>query len=152
MTTDGFKSICALVATLITGASTLSSAYAASDQGPTIPTCDKKIGTLAVVEPENKWWTNLNLESPEALIKEFVAQSKCFTLLDRNKGLAAAQSERALASSGEVRSTEQVSLAHWHAKKTDLGWGAGGGAFFGAFAAAGASSHANTEIGQVALG
>jgi len=50
-----------------------------------------------VVEPENKWWTSLNLESPEALIKEFVAQSKCFTLLDRNKGLAAAQSERALA-------------------------------------------------------
>jgi hypothetical protein len=52
----------------------------------------KKIGTLAVVEPENNWWTGLNLESPEALIKEFVAQSKCFTLLDRNKGLAAAQS------------------------------------------------------------
>jgi curli biogenesis system outer membrane secretion channel CsgG len=218
MMTDGFKSICALVATLIAGVSALGSAYAAVDQGPTIPTCDKKIGTLAVVEPENKWWTSLNLESPEALIKEFVAQSKCFTLLDRNKGLAAAQSERALASSGEVRggsnvgkgqmkaadfvlvpdivnqnansggqklgglvggliggaagsvvggvslksktadvvltltdvrSTEQVSLAHGHAKKTDLGWGAGGGAFFGAFAAAGASSYANTEIGQV---
>ena len=54
-----------------------------------------------------------------------------------------------MASSGEVRSTEQVSLAHGHAKKTNLGWGAGGGAFFGAFAAAGASSYANTEIGQV---
>ena len=92
MMTDGFKSICALVATLIAGVSALGSAYAAVDQGPTIPTCDKKIGTLAVVEPENKWWTSLNLESPEALIKEFVAQSKCCTLLDRNKGLAAAQS------------------------------------------------------------
>ncbi len=184
----------------------------------TIPTCDKKIGTLAVTEPENKWWTAYNLESPEALIKVFVSQSKCFTLLDRGKGLAAAQTERALAGSGEmrggsnigkgqmkaadyvlvpdlvnknanssgrniggllggvlggvagavvggislksktadvvltltdVRSTEQVALTEGHSKKTDLGWGAGGGAFFGAFAAAGASSYANTEIGQV---
>jgi curli biogenesis system outer membrane secretion channel CsgG len=186
---------------------------------PVIPTCDKKIGTLAVTEPENRWWTGLNLESPEALIKVFVSQSKCFTLVDRGKGLAAAQAERALAGSGEmrggsnigkgqmkaadyvlvpdivnqnansggkriggilggfvpglagavlggislksktadvvltltdVRSTEQVSLQQGHAKKTDLGWGAGGGVgFFGGFAAGGASSYANTEIGQV---
>ncbi len=49
----------------------------------------------------------------------------------------------------DVRSTEQVALEQGHSKKTDLGWGAGGGAFFGGFAAAGASSYANTEIGQV---
>ena len=49
----------------------------------------------------------------------------------------------------DVRSTEQVSLQQGHAKKTDLGWAGGGGGFFGAFAAAGASSYANTEIGQV---
>ena len=186
---------------------------------PEIPTCDKKIGTLAVTEPENKWWLGLNLESPEALLKVFVSQSKCFTLVDRGKGLQAAQAERALAGEGEmrggsnigkgqmkaadyvlvpdivnqnanssgrhlggilgglvpglggvllggislksktadvvltltdVRSTEQVSLQQGHAKKTDLGWGAGGGVgFFGGFAAGGASSYANTEIGQV---
>ena len=34
-----------------------------------IPTCDKKIGTLAVTEPQNQWWTALNLESPAALIR-----------------------------------------------------------------------------------
>src|SRR5213082_2921222 len=165
-------------------------ARAADQPPPEIPTCDKKIGTLAVTEPENKWWLQYNLESPEALIKVFVSQSKCFTLLDRGKGLAAAQQERALAGSGEmrggsnlgglvggllggvagavvggislksktadvvltmtdVRSTEQVAMQQGHAKKTDLGWGAGGGAFFGGFAAAGASSYANTEIGQV---
>jgi curli biogenesis system outer membrane secretion channel CsgG len=189
-------------------------------QPPTIPTCDKKIGTLAVKEPEtNKWWVELQLESPETLIKVFVSQSKCFTLVDRGKGLQAAQAERALAGEGElrggsnvgkgqmkaadyvlvpdivnknsnsggkhiggilgglvpglggvllggislksktadvvltltdVRSTEQVALEEGHAKKTDLGWGAGGGAgFFGGFAAGGASSYANTEIGQV---
>jgi curli biogenesis system outer membrane secretion channel CsgG len=75
---------------------------------PVIPTCDAKIGTLAVTEPENKWWIALNLESPEALIKVFVSQSKCFTLLDRGKGLAAAQQERALAGSGEMRGGSNV--------------------------------------------
>jgi curli biogenesis system outer membrane secretion channel CsgG len=186
---------------------------------PEIPTCDNRIGTLAVTEPENQWWTALQLESPASLIKVFVSQSKCFTLLDRGKGLAAAEKERALAGGGEmrggsnigkgqmkaadyvlvpdivnknnnsggtrvggmlgglvgggvgallggislksktadvvltltdVRSTEVISTQQGHAKKTDLGWGAGGGAgFFGGFAAAGASSYANTEIGQV---
>ena len=55
---------------------------------PEIPKCEKKLGTLAVTEPESKWWRELNLESPEALIKVFVSQSKCFTLVDRGKGLA----------------------------------------------------------------
>src|SRR6185295_12907340 len=49
----------------------------------------------------------------------------------------------------DVRSTEQVAVVQGHAKKTDLGWGGGGGAFWGGFAAAGASSYSNTEIGQV---
>lgn len=75
---------------------------------PTIPTCDKKIGTLAVTEPENKWWLGLNLESPEALIKVFVSQSKCFTLVDRGKGLQAAQAERALAGGGEMRGGSNI--------------------------------------------
>jgi hypothetical protein len=170
------------------------------------------------VEPEQKWWVQYNLESPEALIKVYAAESKCFTLVDRGKGLAAAERERGLASGGEmrggsnvgkgqmraadyvlvpdlvsknakaggkhfggavggllghgvgavvggvsmksktadvvltltdVRSTEQVALVQGHAKKTNVGWGGGGGGYFGAFAAAGASSYANTEIGQV---
>lgn len=197
-------------------------ASAADKKEPEIPTCDKRFGALSVVEPEESpsryWYRDLQLESPVALIKVFVSQSKCFTLVDRGKGLDAAQAERALASGGElrggsnvgkgqmkaadyvlvpdlvnsnakaggknfggllggviggvagaviggvslksktadvvltltdVRSTEQISLQQGHAKKTDLGWGAGGGAFFGGFAAGGASSYANTEIGQV---
>ena len=183
-----------------------------------IPVCDKKIGTLAVNEPENQWWTALNLESPAALIKVYAQQSKCWTLVDRGKGLEAAKKERALAGDGEmrggsnigkgqmkaadytlvpdianknnnsggkkiggmlgglvgggvgalmggvslksktadvvltltdVRSTEIIATVQGHAKKTNIGWGAGGGGYFGAFAAAGASSYSNTEIGQV---
>ncbi len=144
-------------------------AWAADQPPPQIPTCDKRIGTLAVTEPENKWWLAYNLESPEALIKVFVSQSKCFTLLDRGKGLAAAHGGLLGGVAGavvggislksktadvvltltDVRSTEQLAMQQGHSKKTDLGWGAGGGAFFGGFAAAGASSYANTEIGQV---
>jgi hypothetical protein len=207
-----------LASLMICGSALVAVAQAADAPPPQIPTCDKKIGTLAVTEPENNWWTAYQLDSPEALIKVFVSQSNCFTLLDRGKGLAAAERERALSASGEtrggsnigkgqmkaadyvlvpdlvtkngnsggtniggalggflhgmagavvggislksktadvvltltdVRSTEQVALEQGHSKKTDLGWGAGGGSFFGAFAAAGASSYANTEIGQV---
>ena len=196
-------------------------AVAGSDV-PQIPTCDRKLGTLSVKEPENSWWTEYHLESPEAVIKVLVFQSKCFTLVDRGKGLQAAQAERTLASGGElvggsnvgkgqmkaadyvlvpdianrnrnsnntnigglvagliphgygeafgglslksktadvvltltdVRSTEQVALEQGHAKKTDLGWSGGGGGagFYGPFIAAGASSYANTEIGQVVM-
>ncbi|MDE2182830.1 MAG: peptidoglycan-binding protein [Alphaproteobacteria bacterium] len=68
-----------------------------------IPTCAHKIGTAAIYEPENKWWTGLGLESPEALIKIFVMRSGCFTLLDRGKGFSAVEQERDLASAGQLR-------------------------------------------------
>jgi hypothetical protein len=210
--------LAALVSLTAIGLCSAANALATDAPEPEIPTCDKKIGTLAVTEPENRWWLQYNLESPEALIKVYVSKSKCFTLVDRGKGLSAAQAERTLASSGEVRggsnigkgqmkaadyvlvpdvamknnnsggkrigamlggmlpgiagavaggvsmksktadvvltltdvrSTEQVALEQGHYKKTDIGWAGGGGGFFGAFAAAGASSYANTEIGQV---
>lgn len=49
----------------------------------------------------------------------------------------------------DVRSSEQVAMAEGSAKKTDIGWGVGGGLFSGGFAAAGVGGYANTEIGQV---
>lgn len=49
----------------------------------------------------------------------------------------------------DVHSTQQVSQQQGRAKKTNLSWGGGDGASFSAFAAAGASSDANAEIGQV---
>jgi curli biogenesis system outer membrane secretion channel CsgG len=80
----------------------------AEEPPPQIPTCDKKIGTLAVAEPQNQWWVALNLDSPAALIKVFVSESKCFTLVDRGKGLQAAQAERALSASGEERAGSNI--------------------------------------------
>lgn len=73
-----------------------------------IPTCNKKLGTLAIYEPENKWWIDLKLESPEALIKIFVSKSGCFTMVDRGKGFSVAEKERALASGGQLRGGSNV--------------------------------------------
>jgi hypothetical protein len=206
-----------LLGTAIAGMAGISHA---DNAPPQIPLCDKKVGTLAVKEPPTNWWSQYNLDSPEAMIKVIVSQSKCFTLVDRGKGLEAAQAERGLAASGDLRggsnigkgqmkaadyvlvpdvanrnnnsngtniggaiaglipggfgsalggvsfksktadvvltltdarSTEQVALEQGHAKKTDLGWTGGGSAYLSAFIAAGASSYANTEIGQVIM-
>ncbi len=186
-----------------------------------IPTCAKPLGSISVLEPEDgtDWWSGQQLPAPSKLIKVFINKSRCFTLVDRGAGLDAAQRERALGASGElrnrsnvgkgqikaadyvmvpdliarnnnaggnaiggligglvggragaaigglnfnkktadvvltvtdVRSTEQVAMAEGNAKKTDIGWGAGGGLFGGSgFGAGGASGYANTEIGQV---
>ena len=75
-----------------------------------IPNCTHKLGTLAVNEPQNRWWIGLGLESPEALIKVFVQKSGCFTLLDRGAGFQAAQQERALAAGGTLQGGSNVGL------------------------------------------
>ena len=97
-----------VVAALLSTALT-TSAFAESIEDKTahaqadIPTCSHRIGTLAVYEPQNNWWQPLGLESPEALLKFFVMRSGCFRLVDRGKGMAAVQQERALASGGELQ-------------------------------------------------
>lgn len=69
-----------------------------------IPVCDKSLGAIAVLEPEGtNWWTGQQLASPAALIKVFVSKSRCFTLVDRGRGMAAMQAERDLASGGDLR-------------------------------------------------
>jgi curli biogenesis system outer membrane secretion channel CsgG len=49
-----------------------------------------------------------------------------------------------------VRTTQVMATIDGHSKKTDIGFGVGGGVFgYGGFGAAGASGYNNTEIGQV---
>lgn len=76
---------------------------------PQIPTCAKPLGTLAVVEPKTgNWWSSQQLPSPAALIKVYVSRSRCFTLVDRGRGLDAAKQERDLASDGELRVASNI--------------------------------------------
>jgi curli biogenesis system outer membrane secretion channel CsgG len=68
-----------------------------------IPTCARPIGVLAIVEPETQWWRELNLGSPEAIIKVFVQNSRCFTIVNRGRSMQSRAMERAMADSGELQ-------------------------------------------------
>src|SRR5438067_2160730 len=68
-----------------------------------IPICTHKIGTLAIVPPDKEWWRELNLGSPEAIIKVFVQQSGCFTMVNRDRAMNSRAMERALADQGELQ-------------------------------------------------
>jgi curli biogenesis system outer membrane secretion channel CsgG len=68
-----------------------------------IPICSHRIGTLAIVPPDKEWWRELNLGSPEAIIKIFVQQSGCFTMVNRDRAMGSRSMERALADSGELQ-------------------------------------------------
>ena len=68
-----------------------------------IPVCSHRIGTLAIVPPDKEWWRELNLGSPEAIIKVFVQQSGCFTMVNRDRAMGSRAMERALAEQGELQ-------------------------------------------------
>jgi curli biogenesis system outer membrane secretion channel CsgG len=189
-----------------------------------IPHCARPLGTLALVPPDTQWWRELNLGTPEAIIKVFVQQSGCFTMVNRDRAMQSRNMERALADSGELQQgsnmgkgqvkaadfflqpdivtanknsggggagaaiggvlghfggwagavgavagginvkkgeanvtlslvnarTTEESLTEGYARKTDISWGAGGGAgWWGGFAAAGGYGYQDTAIGQV---
>ena len=48
-----------------------------------------------------------------------------------------------------VRTTETVAVEEGYATKTDVSWGAGGGAFFGGFAGAVGGGYEDTDIGRI---
>ena len=68
-----------------------------------IPVCTHRLGTLAIVEPDTQWWRELNLGSPEAIIKVFVQQSGCFTMVNRGGAMRSRAMERAMAEQGELQ-------------------------------------------------
>ncbi|MEO5866466.1 MAG: CsgG/HfaB family protein [Sphingomonas sp.] len=82
-----------------------SSAYQKQTNGElNIPVCAHRIGTVAIVEPDKQWWRELNLGSPEAIIKVFVQKSGCFGLVNRGAAMQSRNMERAMADSGELQS------------------------------------------------
>ena len=116
-----------------------------------IPQCARPIGVLAVVEPENQWWRELNLGSPEAIIKVFVQNSRCFTIVNRGRTMQSRAMERAMADSGELQKGSnlgkgQVKAADFFLEPNIVtannnsgggGIGAAAGAFGGLFGGAG---------------
>lgn len=68
-----------------------------------IPVCTRNLGTVAIVEPDNQWWRELNLGSPEAILKVFIQQSGCFRMVNRGRAMQSRAMERAMADSGELQ-------------------------------------------------
>lgn len=68
-----------------------------------MPHYSRSIGTVAIVLPENNWWTPLHLPSPESAIQMLIAQSGCLRPVDRGRAFEIAERERSIASGGELR-------------------------------------------------
>jgi curli biogenesis system outer membrane secretion channel CsgG len=95
-----------------------SSSHQAEQRGmQQIPQCTHKIGTVAIVEPDNQWWREFNLGSPEAIIKVFVQQSGCFSLVNRGRAMQSRAMERAMADNGELQ--EGSNLGRGQVKTAD---------------------------------
>jgi curli biogenesis system outer membrane secretion channel CsgG len=75
---------------------------------PELPKCQQPVGTVSLVEPENRWWLRYNLGSPEALIKLYAQRSNCLRVVDRNQGLAMRNTERNLGGAGELQRGSNV--------------------------------------------
>jgi curli biogenesis system outer membrane secretion channel CsgG len=73
-----------------------------------IPQCSHNLGTVAIVEPDDKWWRQLNLGSPEAILRIFVQRSGCFTLVNRGGAMQSRAMQRALADQGELQDDSNV--------------------------------------------
>jgi hypothetical protein len=68
--------------------------------------CDKPMGTVAVVEPQDYVMQALSryrLGSPSGLIRLMIQQSNCFLVVERGKGMQNLMQERSLAQSGQLR-------------------------------------------------
>jgi hypothetical protein len=73
--------------------------------------CDKPMGAMAVVEPQDFIIASLrryNLGSPTGLIRLMIQQSNCFVVVERGIGLQNAMQERALQQGGQLRADSNV--------------------------------------------
>jgi curli biogenesis system outer membrane secretion channel CsgG len=97
--------------TLITLAAFAAFNVAAQDGPPPVEKCTKNLGSMAVVEAQASSLTSLNqygLRSPLPLLRIYIQQSGCFTVVERGVAMQNLQQERALASQGQLRDGSNV--------------------------------------------
>ncbi len=97
------SALAALAATPVVAAGPSSGRQAQARGQQDIPHCTRNLGTVAIVEPDNQWWRQLNLGSPEAILKVFIQQSGCFTMVNRGRAMQNRNMERAMADNGELQ-------------------------------------------------
>ena len=81
-------------------------------QGPSdLERCDKPMGALAVVEPQDyvgRALSRYQLGSPVGLIRLMVQQSNCFIVVERGLGMRNLMQERALGDGGQLRQGSNI--------------------------------------------
>ena len=73
--------------------------------------CDKPMGAVTVVEPQNYVMQALHryeLQSPVGLIRMMIQQSNCFIVVERGAAMQNMQQERQLAAAGQLRSNSNM--------------------------------------------
>ncbi len=80
----------------------------AVNANPQLERCDRSLGTLALLEDQGADWYAIltreyKLTSTVPLLRLLVQQSNCFVVVERGRGFAAMQTERALEQAGEMR-------------------------------------------------
>jgi hypothetical protein len=73
--------------------------------------CDKPMGAVAVVEPQDYVMQSLSgygLQSPTQLIRLMIQQSNCFIVVERGIGMQNMTQERALAAGGQMRAGSNI--------------------------------------------
>jgi len=82
----------------------------AEEQGSNVEKCSKKLGVIAVAEPQTGWHhlSRYGLGSPEALLRMMIQQSGCFDVVERGVAMQNLQQERALGQSGDLRQESNV--------------------------------------------
>ena len=73
--------------------------------------CDKPMGAMAVVEPQDHIIMALaryQLQSPSGLIRMMIQQSNCFIVVERGVGMQNMMQERQLSNSGQLRQSSNV--------------------------------------------
>lgn len=93
----------------ITGAAVGEGGAAAAT--PQLERCGKKLGTIAVVEPQDfmmKALAQYSLPSPTQMIRLVVQQSGCFAVVERGLGMQNLAQERALADGGQMRQGQNM--------------------------------------------
>ena len=102
------KSSAALAASL--SALLFAAQASAQDNTSNVEKCSRKLGVLAVAEPQQGWGylSQYQLGSPAALLRMMVQSSNCFDVVERGVGMQNLQQERALAAGGELRQESNV--------------------------------------------
>ena len=82
----------------------------AQEAGSNVEKCPKKLGVLAVAEPQHGWnhLSHYGLGSPASLLRMMVQQSGCFDVVERGVAMQNIQQERSLAEGGELRGESNI--------------------------------------------